>query len=303
MSFRIQVIAAVASALLAAGLMAAYAASVRSEASAQREGALRRYGGETARVCVTTHEVARGETYTERNVDVVDWLVDLLPEGALTDEGQVIGRVASCAVAANTPLSGVCVDDQADALDVPAGKSAVSVPCSAESAVGGALTPGSVVDVYRVSEGTARLVCSSASVLATNATGVGSSLSWVTLAVDPEIVEALVGASSLQKLYFVLPGEDAPHGDVGRVDAKGREAAQPSVGAPGENAEADGGAAAGEPDAVAEELAGQSTQDPADVHAPSTGGEEVAPIVIALDGEPAAVPDAPGESATAGAEG
>lgn len=210
MTLRIQIIAAVASALLAAGLMAAYAASVRSEASAQREGALRRYGGETARVCVTTREVARGETYTERNVTTQDWLVDLLPEGALTEEGQVLGKVAGCAVAANTPLSDVCVDVQADALDVPAGKSAVSVPCSAESAVGGALAPGSEVDVYRVSDGAARLVCASACVLATNATATGSNLSWVTLAVEPEIVEALVGASSLQKLYFVLPGEDVP---------------------------------------------------------------------------------------------
>ena len=210
MTLRIQIIAAVASALLAAGLMAAYAASVRSEASAQREGALRRYGGETARVCVTTREVARGETYTERNVTTQDWLVDLLPEGALTEEGQVLGKVASCAVAANTPLSDVCVDVQADALDVPAGRSAVSVPCSAESAVGGALAPGSEVDVYCVSDGAARLVCASACVLATNATATGSNLSWVTLAVEPEIVEALVGASSLQKLYFVLPGEDVP---------------------------------------------------------------------------------------------
>lgn len=292
MTFRIQIVAAVASALLAAGLMAAYAASVRSEASAQREGALRRYGGETARVCVTTREVARGETYTDRNVAMQDWLVDLLPEGALTEEGQVLGKVASCAIAANTPLADVCVDVQADALDVPAGKSAVSVPCSAESAVGGALAPGSEVDVYRVSDGAARLVCASACVLATNATATGSNLSWVTLAVEPEIVEALVGASSLQKLYFVLPGADVPGADVADGttpdggDAPGGDASAAPVtgtdgsaqvtganGVPDEGAEAGGGVVpAAEADAGGAATATEAAQAQTDVQVQGEAG-------------------------------
>lgn len=207
MSLRVRVILAAVCAALAIALVGGYAASVRSQASAQREDALERYGGETTLVCVTTSAVARGETFSESNVSTAEWLVDLLPEGALTDASLVLGRPAACAMAANTPIGEVNVDTQASPIDVPEGRSAVSVPCSAESAVGGALAAGSLVDVYVVSDGSAHLLSQGVQVLQTSSGSTGANLSWVTIAVEPSQVEAIVASSSLQKLYFVLPSE------------------------------------------------------------------------------------------------
>lgn len=205
---RARIVLCAVSAVLAILLVAGYAGGVRNQAAAQRAGALERYGGETARVCVTTAAVARGETFTERNVTTVDWLVDLLPEGAQTDASQVMGRVSAATLAPNTPLSDVDLETQGSTLDVPAGTSAVCVPCSAESAVGGALAPGSSVDLYVVADGTARLLSQGVQVLQTSAGASGGKLAWVTIAVDPAQVEAVVAAASLQRLSFVLPAED-----------------------------------------------------------------------------------------------
>lgn len=208
MSFKVRIAIAAVCAVLAAVCMAAYAASVRGEAEAQREGALARYGGEVASVYVATRDIARGETFTERNVALADWLVDLLPEGAVTDGSQVLGKVACAALARNAVVSTASIEVMGDPLDVPAGLVALSIPCSNETAVGGALGAGSLADLYVVHDGSARLLASQIQVLHTNAEGSAANLSWATVAVAPEEVEAIVAAASIQKIHFVVPSDE-----------------------------------------------------------------------------------------------
>lgn len=208
MSLKVRTVLALCCAVLAVAIVAGYTASVRSEAAGQRAGALERYGGETVSVCVASRDIARGETFGERNVEVVEWLVDLLPEGAVADPSAVVGKAAASSIAANTPIAQVDVESSGNVLEVPAGLVAVSVPCTSESAVGGALVPGSVADVYVVTDGTARLLCREVQVLQTNAAGTAASLSWATVALDPSDVEAVVAASSVQRLHFALPSEE-----------------------------------------------------------------------------------------------
>ena len=188
--------------------MLAYAAGVRGQASGEREKALERYGGETALVCVASRPIAAGETFSERNVEVLEWLVDLLPEGALADPDEVIGKTAACAIAQNTPLSRVLVESATEPINVPEGLVALSVPCTADAAVGGTLAAGSIVDVYVVGDGSARPVAQEVQVLKTNvASGLGS-LAWAVLAVAPDQVESLVAACAVQKVYLTLPSEE-----------------------------------------------------------------------------------------------
>lgn len=246
MSLKVRVAIALCLAVLAAAIVAGYASSVRSEAAGQRAGALARYGGETAPVCVSSRDISRGEAFSERNVQVVEWLVDLLPDGAIDDPEKVLGRAAASAIAGNTPLASVDVEAQDEAIEVPAGLVAVSVPCSNENAVGGALAPGSAVDVYAVSDGSAYLLCPEVQVLQTNASGTMASLSWATVAVKPEEVEALIAASSLQRLHFVLPSEEETKR---RAEMEAGRAARTE--APENGAEA-GEGAAGSPDSPAE---------------------------------------------------
>lgn len=208
MSLKVRVAVAIGCAILAVALMAGYAASIRGEASEQRRGALERYGGETATVLVATKDIVRGEVFSERNVEAVEWLVDLLPEGALVDPASLMGKSSSSAIARNTPLAMVDVSAQDTPLEVPSGLVAVSVPCSNESAVGGSLSAGSVVDIYVVSGDAARLLCQGVEVIATNADGTAARLSWATVALDPSETEAVIAASSIQRLYFALPSDE-----------------------------------------------------------------------------------------------
>lgn len=248
MSVKARVIVAVACGLLAAVMMVAYMSSVKDEAAGERDRALERYGGETATVCVASRAIAAGEVFSERNVSELEWLVDLLPEGALAQADEVLGKTAACAIAQNTPLAAVHVAAVGQALGVPQGKVALSVPCSNDSAVGGELPAGSVVDVYVVGDGSARPAAQGIEVLKTNVTSGVGSLSWAILAVDPDQVEALVGLAATQKLYLTLPsGELAGTADgagevseaekavaQGLMDAYGtREAAQQSAAADG----------------------------------------------------------------------
>jgi len=239
MSLRVRVGVALVCAVLAAVLMGWFAADVRKEAAEQRAGALERYGGEVARVCVATKDIARGEVFSERNVATAEWLVDLLPQGAVADLPGLMGQTAASAIAQNTPVAAICVSSQEDPLDVPAGAVAVSVPCTNETAVGGSLAAGSVVDVYVLSDGAARLLCQEVQVLQTNAAGTSASLAWATLAVEPSEVEAVIAASGLQRLYFVLPSEE-------EVRRRAVEQAAPpaAAGAPVEAPAGEGGAGA-----------------------------------------------------------
>ena len=85
---------------------------------------------------------------------------------------------------------------------------ALSVPCTADAAVGGTLAAGSIVDVYVVGDGSARPVAQEVQVLKTNvASGLGS-LAWAVLAVAPDQVESLVAACAVQKVYLTLPSEE-----------------------------------------------------------------------------------------------
>ena len=215
MSTKTRVILAAVCAVLAAVGMIAYALNVRGQASGERERALERYGGETAGVCVASRPIAAGEAFSERNVEVLEWLVDLLPEGALADPDEVIGKTAACAIAQNTPLASVLVESASEPLSVPEGLVALSVPCTSDAAVGGALAAGSLVDVYVVGDGSAHPVAQAVQVLKTNVSSGLGSLAWAILAVKPEQVESLVAACAVQKVYLTLPSEE----ELGSRDA------------------------------------------------------------------------------------
>lgn len=225
MSVKVRAIVAGACAVLAVVCVLVYAAGVRGEASGERDRALERYGGETAKVCVACRPIAAGEAFTERNVEVLDWLVDLLPEGALADPDELMGKAAACAIAQNTPLAAVHVASAAEPLSVPEGLVALSVPCTSDAAVGACLAAGAVVDVYVVGDGSAHPVAQAVQLLKTNVgSGLGS-LAWAVLAVKPEQVEALVAACAVQKVYLTLPSQ----GELDRRDSDEVSAAEQAV--------------------------------------------------------------------------
>ncbi|WP_304425813.1 Flp pilus assembly protein CpaB [uncultured Adlercreutzia sp.] len=243
--------------------VALYMASVRGEVDAARAEALERYGGDQVEVCVAKRDLAAGETVDSAAIVQKLWVADLLPDGAVSDPTQIVGKRLGSSIIEGEVICAQRTELADSALSVPAGKAAISVPARAVQAVGGSIEAGMEVDVYATGPVSTTKLVGGALVLASSASGEGSSGSeWVTLAVDPERVQEVVAAAQNLELYFVLPAEGASEVPAGEGS--------------------DGAAAPSEAEqvapALAEEPEPQAAQAPEATPAPTAAapGEEVA---------------------------
>ena len=240
----------------------AFMGTVQGEANAARAEALARYGGEQIDVCVATRDIAAGERVDNAAVETKLWVADLLPEGAINDEAQVVGKTASSSILKGEVLSAKRFEAARDALDVPAGKVAVSVPAKTVQAVGGAIRPGMHVDIYATGDSAASALAQNVPVLATS-TDEGGSLvsgsSWITIALDADQVQEMVTASSRYDLYFVLPGTDADAAVATLADGAREDEAQEAkpADAPKKTESVDD---AGSPESAAEPAPGKADE-------------------------------------------
>lgn len=210
MNARKRVIIGAACALCAAVFVLIYAAQVRAQEREVREEALARYGGEQIEVCVATRNIAIGEEFNGNNTTTALWVADLLPEECITSLSEIHGAAAGSTVLANEPISRQRISSQQQDIEVPTGLCAVSIPSQDVRAVGGAVTKGSLANIYASTDSGTVLLGESLLVLETNnssqeATMSNSALSWVTLAVTPESVQELLNASRSGNLYLTLP--------------------------------------------------------------------------------------------------
>lgn len=193
--------------------LAAFAgiSSVRSEAHAAEERVLAEYGGERVSVCVATRSIPSGDTIRDGDVEVREWASSLLPEGARTSLEEVVGEQAASSIPSGVVVADAYFERADDALDVPSGLVAVSVPSQSQLAIGGALKRGDRVDVYVSDSGVTELLISGAQVvdLSTAGEDAGGSLDWVTIAVEPERVVDVLSASAQGSISLTLPGEGA----------------------------------------------------------------------------------------------
>ncbi len=206
---RKQIFIALLTGLIAMAGMFGYTASVSNAAANERSQALAKYGGERLEVVVAARAVAAGSEITAADLEVVEWLADLMPAGSYaTDVEEVAGQVAQVDIAENEVVLLSRVGDTSSRITVPDGLEAVSVSSEDVLAVGGAITAGSLVDVYVEADGAIAQLGSNLLVLETSASSSDSSdsIAWVTLAVTPDSVVDLIAASSDGTLHFVLPG-------------------------------------------------------------------------------------------------
>ncbi|MDR2197765.1 MAG: Flp pilus assembly protein CpaB [Coriobacteriales bacterium] len=259
-------------AAVAALAMALYASGIRAEATESRQRALTSYGGDQIEVFVATRDIAAGETLSADNVSSQLWLSDLLPEGALGEQKEVFGQMLALPLLCNEPVVAAKLGDgsaSAEALSVPAGFCAVSIPTDDVLAVGGAIRVGSIIMVYAAGPSAVELLAEDVLVLETSngaidgtsaATSSGSrlfgdvatrkALAWVTLAIEPHRVQELIAASRDKSLYLVLPGtgiglEDLETGDDPEPGNPEEELKDADSGTVGSNGDFEGGAGAG----------------------------------------------------------
>ena len=234
------------SALLCAMCLALYLTQVNGEVERARAEALARYGGEQLEVVVANRDIAAGEVVGDSMVDTKMWIADLLPEGAITERADVVGKKLGSSVLSGEVLSSKRLYEASSSLDIPLGLTAVSVPVRDVQAVGGAVEPGMTVDVYATGPTSTTRLINGVLVLATSMAVADSpsatSVSWITLAVDPSSVAELVAAAQNLELYLTLPNGvvESPSDEVsGTAEDDEGGASDVGVQADAEDAQAD----------------------------------------------------------------
>lgn len=218
-------------------LVGLHVMSVENDARAAETEMLSRYGGDQVQVIAARHDIAAGETISESDIEERTWVAALLPGEAVTTKADALGKQVGSTILAGEVISAARFGFDASAIDVPDGLYALSVPARAVQAVGGALAPGSTVDVYAIGSSSTTRIAASVLVLATSASqdaGSGAD-AWVTLAVEPARVQEVIQAAEGQTLYFALPSKGAADAasedeksdaEVGRVRAADGESAK-----------------------------------------------------------------------------
>lgn len=268
---------AVASGILCAVCVGAFMLGLQGKAEADRAEAPSRYGGEQVQVCVATRNIAAGEKVDANAIQTKLWVSDLLPDRAVSDRAAIEGETATSPIMKGEVFTEGRFDatTPATALDVPAGRSAVSVPVKTAQAVGGALEAGMTVDLYAAGATQTAAVARGALVLATSSSsGRATDQLWVTLAVEPSAVEQVVAATQSSELCVVVPGAGASDaaGSAGAASAADKDGARSSAStsaAARDSSEASSGSRAS-----ASASSGSSSGSTASSSAVSSGGEE-----------------------------
>ena len=209
MSLRFRIILSAACAALSLLAFWSYGSQVRSEADQVRQEAMERYGGEVVSLVVANRALEAGEQVGMADVSVVDWLVDLAPEGCLTSLDAVLGMSVTVPVAKGAPLTDLNFRTGSDAMEVPEGRIAVSVPATDKTGVPREVRAGSVLAAYALGDTDVRLISADLVVLSTPGEGaMARGDSALSVAVKPEEVTTLLLASARGELRLVLPADD-----------------------------------------------------------------------------------------------
>lgn len=117
---------------------------------------------ETRSVYVAAAPLRRGSKIDELDIKEVQWPVDLIPQGVITNKDDVIGRSALSSVSTNEPLMGVKISDAKGSGGfasnrIPPGMRACTIQTKgASESVAGLVSPGDKVDVLLNLRGTSR---------------------------------------------------------------------------------------------------------------------------------------------------
>lgn len=194
----------------------AYGNQLNDRVAAERAEAMERYGGDQLEVCVAKRTINPGELLEESAIKHELWLVDLLPDGAITDPNSILGRQVGSPILEGEVISEHRFEHTTNMLEVPQDKTAVSVPAKSVQAVGGSIDVGMIIDVYATGTTTERILQNvpvlAAGLPETDSSFYASASTWLTLAVPPESVGELVAAAQNLELYFTLPGQGVSNG-------------------------------------------------------------------------------------------
>lgn len=218
MTGKLRIAVSVACAVAVMAVTSAYADNVRAEADHERDIALERYGGEVVDLVVAKQTIEAGDTVSQSNVEIREWLAALAPEGALTSLDDVIGKKLTEPAQKGAPVTSLNFREGSTGITVPSGHVAVTIPLTDRLGISRDVQVGSALVAYSSSDEGAKVVAGDVSVLAVSSTGKSVSTSGsLTVSVLPQDVEGLLVASTAGDLRLVVPAEDAS-GAIASID-------------------------------------------------------------------------------------
>jgi pilus assembly protein CpaB len=203
---------------LASGLLAGYLALVYVS---EEPAPLQANEPEGTQVVVAGRDLPSGTIVTREDLAIVDWPGGNLPEGFLSQPGEVVGRGVIAYVHRNEPLLDAKLASKEAGgglpITIPAGFRALSVEVDEVIGVAGFVLPGTQVDVLATvmpgtnrSETTTRIILQKIPVLTadqsfqTDPAGDPVLVTVVTLLVKPDEAEALTLASTEGQIHLAL---------------------------------------------------------------------------------------------------
>ena len=209
MSKRFRLVFASACAVLCMLLCTLYASHVRQEADRVRSEAIERYGGEVVSLVVATSPLEPGDVVSKSNVTTRDWLVDMVPEGAITDMDKVLGQEVGVPAAKGAPLTDVNFRADETMAEVPKGHVALTLAITDKLGVPRTIAQGSLLEAFAVNdEGTVK-IAEDMHVLSKPSATASLSGAQITVSVRPDDVAAVLEASAEGTLRLVVPADDA----------------------------------------------------------------------------------------------
>ena len=220
MTAKARIAIALACAALAVVASHAYAQEARRKEAQLRQETLDRYGGEVVSLVVATHRLDAGETVSDGDVALKEWVSELAPEGALVSLDQAVGSTLNMAVSAGQVLTELSVGSSGSSLEVPSGMVAVSLALTDKLGLAPGIESGSRVFAYRVDDRGTQLVSGKVTVVSVNAEG-GSLTSSknVTVAARPDDIPALLEAAAQGTLRLVVPAGNVSGASAGVMAA------------------------------------------------------------------------------------
>ena len=208
-SKRMRLVAAAVCGIAAFASCLLYGRQVRREAERMRLDALERYGGEVVSLLVATRTLENGDIIDASSVASRDWLADLAPDQAVVRLEDVVGREVTVPLAKGLPLTQLNFRDGTSGIDVPSGYVALSLPLNDKLGLSRNVSAGTRVVAYAVGSNGTVMLTSMALVLASPVeSATFSQTQTISLAVHPEDVAAVLGASARGDLRLVVPADD-----------------------------------------------------------------------------------------------
>jgi len=203
---------------MASGLLAGYLALVYVS---EEPAPLQAEEPEGIQVVVAGRDLPSGTIVTREDLEVIEWPARTLPDGFVSQPGEVIGRGVIGNVHRNEPLLDAKLASKEAGgglpITIPAGLRAVSVEVDEVIGVAGFVLPGTRVDVLATvmpgtnrSETTTRIILQKVPVLTadqsyqTDPAGDPVLVTVVTLLVKPDEAEALTLAATEGKIQLAL---------------------------------------------------------------------------------------------------